>query len=400
MDFSLIKKIAGEKRSTSVQWRRALHQHPETGLELPFTRKFVTSELDRMGLEGRYRQLDAGIIVELVGKEDESLPSVALRVDMDALPLCEKTHLPFASSHEGYMHACGHDAHTAIGLGVVGILQELQAGWGGRVRVIFQAGEEELEGARRMVEQGALENPVVDVIIGLHVDPQVPVGSVGLKPGQINAFVDEFVLTISGRSAHGASPHFSEDPVLAASFVIQALQTIVSRNVPPLEAAVVSIGRIEGGTVFNIIPDRVVLEGTVRSLHPEVRDMIISRMRSILKGVEQSFGVGAELCFTVSLPPVICDGDLTERCRAILCGILDEKNVVTFTSPQMGGDDFAFYAGEVPASLIRLGCGKGSLTVPLHSSRFSVDEDVLVFGVELFSYLLINLLNQEVKGGA
>jgi len=242
MDFSLIKQITREKRASIIRWRRLLHQHPEIGLDLPFTKELVTTELKKMGLGRDYRLMDAGIVVDLSGGSSACSSHVALRVYMDALPLYEKTGLSYASSIEGCMHACGHDAHTAIGLGIVSILQELKSQWEGKIRIIFQSGEEELKGARLLLEQRVLDEPRVNALLGLHVDPQLfPLRSVGLKSGQINAYADEFSLLIKGKSAHGASPHLSVDPIVAASFVIQALQTIVSRNVPPRETAVICV---------------------------------------------------------------------------------------------------------------------------------------------------------------
>lgn len=395
MDFFLLKKIAKEKRTSIISWRRLLHQHPEIGLDLPFTKKLVTTELDKMGLGRVYGLMDAGIVVDLLGKSSDCSSFVALRVDMDALPLYEKTGLPYASRIEGYMHACGHDAHTAMGLGIVSILQELKSQWEGKIRIIFQSGEEELKGAKLMLEQGISDNPKVNAILGLHLDPQFPLGSVGLRSGQINAYTDEFSLFIKGKSAHGASPHLSVDPVVATSFAIQALQTIVSRNIPPLEAAVVSIGEIKGGDVSNIIPDQVRLRGTIRSLSSKIRDLIFSRIKSIARGLEESFGIEAELSFISGSPPVICDEDLTKTCLLILKKTLDEQSVVNIPYPLLGGDDFAFFAQKVPATLIRLGCGKEGFTFPLHSSKFNFDEEVLEFGVALFSYLLIGLTNQN-----
>ena len=398
MDFSLLKQSAKKKRASIIGWRRLLHQNPEAGLDLPFTKKLVRTELKKMGLVKSYRQMDGGIMVDLSGKSGDRSSFTALRVDMDALPISEKTGLPYASSVEGCMHACGHDAHTAIGLGIVSILQELRSCWEGKIRIIFQSGEEVLKGAKLMLEQGVLDNPGVNAILGLHLDPRFPLMSVGLKPGQINAYIDDFSVSVKGRSAHGAAPHLSVDPVAAASFAVQAIQTIVSRNIPPAEPAVISIGEIKGGNVSNIIPDQVMLKGTIRSLSPEIRDLLFSRLKSVMKGLEVTFGIDAELSITSGSPPVICDEDLTEACILILKKILGEKSVVNIPSPQLGGDDFAYFAQKVPAVLVRLGCGKEGSGFPLHSSEFDFDEKVLEFGAGLFSYLLICLTGQNLAG--
>jgi amidohydrolase len=392
MDFSQILKKSDEYRENIVQWRRVLHQHPEIGLDLPSTRGYITAELDRMGLQGAYRQLDGGIVLDLSG---EGKPAggggVALRVDMDALPLRERTGLPFESLNEGCMHACGHDAHTAIGLGVAAVLHDIRASWRGDLRVLFQAGEETLQGAALLMEEGALDNPEPGAVLGVHLDPTLPLLTAGLKPGQLNAYVDEFSLTIRGRSAHGAYPHRSVDPIVVSSHAVQALQTVVSRNVNPQESAVISIGKIEGGTVFNVIPDNVVLGGTVRSLTRDTRELVFSRMRSIVHGLEVSFEVETELAVKPGIPPVICDEDLTKRCILALKEVLGGDRVTTMTGSLMGGDDFALYAQKIPAVMIRLGCEEEDGNLPLHSSGFRFDEKVLDFGVAVLSYLLLFL---------
>ena len=247
-----------------------------------------------------------------------------------------------------------------------------------------------------MLEKGVLDNPGVNAILGLHLDPRVHLMSVGLKPGQINAYIDDFSVSVKGKSAHGASPHLSVDPVTAASFAVQAIQTIVSRNIPPARPAVISIGEIKGGSVSNIIPDEVMLKGTIRSLSPEIRDLLFSRLKSVMKGLEGTFGIDAELSITPGSPPVICDEDLAEACILILKKILGEKSVVNIYSPQLGGDDFAYFAQKVPAVLVRLGCGKEGTGFPLHSSEFDFDEEVLEFGAALFSYLLVCLTGQSL----
>ncbi|MBE0478117.1 amidohydrolase [Candidatus Aerophobetes bacterium] len=391
LNFALLETESIKRKDYLVKWRRLFHQHPEVGLDVPFARDVIITHLHEIGLARAYRSLKAGIIVELSGGNRDLSSTVAFRVDMDALPLKEKTNLPYASSMEGCMHGCGHDAHTAIGLGVIDVLHSLKDTWKGAVRVIFQSGEEVLQGAKLMLTEGALNNPGVVALLGCHIEPKIALGSVGLKSGQINAYTDEFHLFIKGKSTHGASPHLGCDPVVAASFAIQALQTIVSRSISPLESAVISIGEIKGGSVSNVIPDEVKVKGTIRSLNSKTRDLIFLRMSSILSGLETCFDVQTEIVFTANSPPVICDEKLTRRCFEMIKEVVGEEKVINLSVPQLGGDDFAFFAQKVPATMIRLGCGKENYTFPLHSSHFNFDEEVMVMGVALFSYLLTHL---------
>lgn len=397
MEFSEIKKVSEALQCSLEEWLHALHRHPETGLFLPHTREVVTGALDAMGLGSACRQLEGGIVADIGGPGTEGSLCVALRVDMDALPLAEGTGLPYASEIEGYMHACGHDAHTVIGLGVTAVVSKLRSRLKTGIRLIFQAGEEVMQGARALLRENALDGPPVRALFGVHLDPQIQEGKVGIRPGQINAWVDEFELVVRGRSAHGASPHLANDPVVAASFLIQALQTIVSRNVSPSEACVVSIGKVRGGETYNVIPEQVKAGGTVRSLNEGTRDLIQKRMETVAKGIDETFGTRTELSFLNGSPPVVCDEALTKTCRGLLSEVMDEDRIVSIPGPKMGGDDFAFFAAEVPSCMVRLGSGKKGFDAPLHSSRFRFDEKVLGDGTALFSHLLVGL--SERMGG-
>jgi amidohydrolase len=341
-----------------------------------------------MGLENDCRRLKGGITADIGGHGSSC---VALRVDMDALPLAEDTGLPYASQIEGYMHACGHDAHTVIGLGVAAVLHKLRSRLKTGIRLIFQAGEEVMQGARALIRENALEDPPVSALLGVHIDPQIPEGKVGIRPGQINAYVDEFEFIVHGKSAHGASPHLANDPVVAASFLIQALQTIVSRSVSPSEACVVSIGKVKGGETYNVIPEQVKAGGTVRSLNEKTKGLIQKRMKAVAKGTDEAFGTRTTLSFLNSSPPVVCDETLTKTCRVLLSEALDEDRIMSIIGPKMGGDDFAFFAAEVPSCMVRLGSGKKGFDAPLHSARFRFDEKVLSHATALFSHLLLGL---------
>jgi amidohydrolase len=388
MKYSEIEKVTCALQDSLEEWLHTLHRHPETGLLLPHTREVVTGALESMGLENALRRLEGGITADIGGHGSSC---VALRVDMDALPLAEDTGLPYASQIEGYMHACGHDAHTVIGLGVAAVLHKLRSRLNTGIRLIFQAGEEAMQGARALIRENALEGPPVSALLGVHIDPQIPEGKVGIRPGQINAYVDEFEFIIRGKSAHGASPHLANDPVVAASFLIQALQTIVSRSVSPSEACVVSIGKVKGGETYNVIPEQVKAGGTVRSLNEGTRGLIQKRMKAVAKGTDEAFGTRTTLSFLNSSPPVVCDEALTKTCRMLLSEALDEDRIVPIVGPKMGGDDFAFFAAEVPSCMVRLGSGKKGFDAPLHSARFRFDEKVLSHATALFSHLLLGL---------
>ncbi|MBN2324160.1 MAG: amidohydrolase [Spirochaetes bacterium] len=394
MEYAEIQEVCDALQGSLEEWLFTLHSRPETGLSLPHTREVVIGALGEMGLESACRLLQGGITVDIGG---DSSSCAALRVDMDALPLAEDTGLPYASRVDGYMHACGHDVHTVIGLGVAAAVKRLRLGLKKRIRLIFQAGEETMQGARALIRENALEAPLVSALLGVHVDPQIPEGKVGIRPGQINAYVDEFELLVRGRSAHGASPHHAKDPVVAASFLIQALQTIVSRSVSPSEACVVSIGTIKGGETYNVIPELVKAGGTVRSLNEGTREFIKTRMEAVAKGTDDVFGTHTTLSFLNGSPPVFCDESLTRTCRVLLSEALEEDGIVPIPGSKLGGDDFAFLAEKVPSCMIRLGSGKKGFDAPLHSSRFRFDEKGLSRATALVSYLLLGL--SERRGG-
>jgi len=396
--FLRIQQKSKALKDQLVAWRHQLHQHPEIGMKLPFAQGIVISKLKKMGLDPV--QIDRkGVIVNFEG--GKSLPAqgsrvIAMRVDMDALPVYEETGVAYSSKVKGYMHACGHDAHTTIGLGVAKVLSEMENFWSGQVKIIFQPGEECLEGAKLMISRGALEAPNVDIILGLHLDPQLPLESVGLRSGQLNAYADQFCVEIRGKSGHGAYPHLAKDPVVAAATLVQALQTVVSRDLKPTDAGVISIGQIRGGTAPNIIPEKVVLNGTIRSLNSNTRRDIFDRMKSIVDGLKKAFGVDCSLLFGEGSPPVICEKKITEFVRQALTEVLGNDLVVILSEPSMGSEDFAFFTQRIPSTMLKLGCRseeKGYI-YPLHSSQFNFDEEILVYGVTIFSYLIFLILER------
>lgn len=310
---------------------------------------------------------------------------MAIRADMDALPMEEARPVPYASKVKGKMHACGHDAHVAMLLGVARFFSSIPDRVKGNIKWIFQPAEEGGGGGRVMVEQGVLENPKVDAIFGTHVFPLLPAGKVGYYEREGLAATDRFTVKIVGKGGHGAFPHLCKDPVLAAGHFITQIHSVVSRNINPIESGVITIGKVSGGTAFNIIPDEVELLGTVRSLTPEVQEELKKRIEEVARGVAQSFGMDYRYDFEYGYPMLINDPEMSKLvARACSKGIGRENVVVV--KPAMGGEDFSYYLQKVPGAFFRLGNwneAKGTIH-PYHSSLFDVDEDILPLGVEMF----------------
>jgi amidohydrolase len=316
---------------------------------------------------------------------------------MDALPLEEATQLPYASQIKGKMHACGHDAHVTILLGVAKFFSSIQEQVKGNIKWIFQPAEEGGGGGRVMVEEGVLENPKVDAIFGAHVFPDLPMGKVGIHEREGLAATDRFRIKILGKGGHGAYPHLSKDPILAAGHLITQIHSIVSRNINPLDRAVVSIGKVTGGTAFNIIPDEVELWGTVRSLSPQVREKLKSRLEQTTQGVARSFDMDYQYEFEDGYPALINDPPMSHLVAAACAQGIGKENV-EFINPSMGGEDFAYYLQKVPGSFFRLGCRneKKGIIHSFHSSLFNIDEDVLPFGVEMFVRIIDQYLGLDL----
>ena len=387
-----------------VELRRRIHANPELGNREFETAKLVAEHLRALGFdEVRTSVAHTGVVGVLHGGQPG--PVVAVRADMDALPVEERTDLPFKSTvrttylaqEVGVMHACGHDIHTAVELGVAAVLASLREDLPGTVKFIFQPAEEgpppgEEGGAELMVAEGVLRDPAPEVIFGLHANPDLETGRVGYAPGPALAAVDHFYITIAGTQSHGAWPHESADPVVMAAQAIQALQTIRSRNMPPLEPGVVSVGIVRGGERFNIIPEHVHLEGTVRTYDPGVRDLVERRMREILDGITRAGGGSFELVYDRVTPATINDTALSERMAPTLEQVVGGANVLV-TPPTMGGEDFAYYANEIPGFFYWLGtteAGKGS--GGLHTPTYRGDDEAVVVGMRVMASLITDYL--------
>ncbi len=352
--------------------RRDIHRHPETAFEEHRTADLVRRRLDALGLEVRGVG-ETGVVGILRGAQQG--PVVGLRADMDALPMAEETGVPYASEVPGKMHACGHDGHTACLLGVAEVLVGLREALPGTVKFLFQPAEERASGARVLVDAGVLSDPDVDVLFALHGWPGLAPGQIGLRPGPMLASVDTFRVVVRGRGGHGAHPELAVDPVLLAARIIENVQSIASRVVDPLDAVVVTVGSIHGGTASNIIPDLVTLDGTVRTLNETTRARVREAFHRIVSGVAAAHAGSAEIDYQDDLPVTWNDERVTAFLGELGAEILGPENVVDIPRPSMGGEDFSFYLQRVPGAMFRLGVGVDR--APLHSSAYDFNDDAL-----------------------
>ncbi len=361
-------------------WRMAFHQEPELSLHEEKTREKVLRALEELNIP--HRTFDEGYgVVGLIGG-DRSGPVVALRADMDGLPVTEATGLPFASRFPGRMHACGHDVHMASLLGAAAILQRAPRPLAGPVKLIFQPAEEEgrIGGALALIEQGCLDRPKVDFVVGQHVIPSLPLGQVGWKAGPMMAAADAFRITVRGKGGHAATPHQGPDAVVVASEVVLGMQALVSRVVDPVEPAVVSVGSVHGGTRNNILPDEVVLEGTVRSMSASTRKLLEEALRRRVRAIAASLGARVRIEYIAGYPTLVNDPEVTRTVAATLAREFGREAVVEIPKPMMGAEDFACYLERVPGTFLRLGVGVPGRPASLHSATFAPDERALVIG--------------------
>ena len=401
-----IDKAISKNLNTIIDLRHQIHQYPELGNREFKTAKLVAEHLRSLGIEVETDIAYTGVVGVLKGNKPG--PVVAVRADMDALPVTEETDLPFKSTVKttyldkevGVMHACGHDIHTSVQLGVASVLASMKRSLPGTVKFIFQPAEEgpppgEEGGAELMLKEGVFDNPKPSAVFGLHTHAALAVGELGLTIGPAMAAVDQFIITIKGKQSHGAYPHKSVDPIIMATEVVTAFQTIRSRSLSPLEPSVVTVGIIRGGERFNIIPEEVHLEGTVRTYNPEVQDMVEKRMNEILKGITLAYGGSFELNYDRGTPATINDPELCKQMIPTLERVVGKDNL-KMMDPVMGGEDFAIFANEVPGIYYRLGVVKpGTTSGWIHTPTFRADDSCLEVGIRAMSNLVVDYLTSS-----
>lgn len=382
-----------------VALRRRFHQIPELGEDLPETQALLCAELDKMGIPYKKNTLDSGVVALIEGGKPGKV--VALRADMDGLPITEATGLPFASRHEGRMHACGHDTHVTMLLGAAKVLNENKADLKGTVKLIFQTAEETCTGSQIMLKEGVMENPHVDAVFGMHIgtiiDPSIAAGTVIVTPGCCMASYDHFVLRVTGKGCHGSTPEKGVDPIVVASNIVLALEEIVAREVPSTKAAVVTIGRIHGGIAYNAIPGEVEIEGTTRALEEEVRQYLGKRIGEIAAGIAKSYRAECAYEMIWGAPPVVNDDEMAKLAAGAAAKVLGESGVITSVpAPNMGGEDFAFYLRERPGAFMFLSSANREkhTDAPHHNPHFDVDEDVFWKGSAVFVSIVEDYLGK------
>ncbi|WP_338662440.1 M20 family metallopeptidase [Pararoseomonas sp. SCSIO 73927] len=383
---SWLDEAVAQMEPRLIEIRRDLHAHPELAFEEVRTSGVVAAELARLGIEHRTGVGRTGVVGTIRGARPG--PTVAIRADMDALPITERTGLPFASKEEGKMHACGHDLHTVTLLGIGAVLHRMRDRLSGDVRLIFQPAEEAIGGAREMIAEGAMDG--VDMALSLHNRPEIPVGRFGIVHGAANSASDSFDITVHGKSGHGARPYAAVDPIVAAAQLVGQLQTIVSREVRALDSCVVTVGSIHAGEARNVIPDRCELKGTVRTRQPEARDAAEEGIRRICEGISAGLRVRCDLVYRRGTPPVMNEEGMLQRTvdaiHAQIGDVADEYE------PSLGGEDFALMAAMVPAFRLLVGSSQPGRSDKVHSSDYEPDERCIGYGVRALARTVADIL--------
>jgi amidohydrolase len=385
-----IHKLARAHKELVINTRRDLHRIPETGYTEKKTSAYVADYLNREGLEVQTGIAQYGVVGLL--NTDRPGPTLLIRADMDALPLQEDTGLEFASTHDGVMHACGHDAHMAMGLAAATVLNKIKDELTGAVKFIFQPAEEGPGGAEPMIKAGVMENPKVDYAIGCHVWPYIPEGTIGVRSGPFMAAMDRYDLKIIGKGGHGAMPHLCVDALEVGTQVVNALQRLASRHINPQQPVVVTVGTFHAGTNFNIISGEAVLSGTTRTFDLDIWHSWQGRLEKVIRGVCESMGAEYEFKFSKGYPPTINDevmSDLVRRCAAEVVG----SDKVIEPEKTMGGEDMSFFLQKAKGCYYALGTGREG-GPPVHNAKFTFNEDILPLGVETHCRLALELLGK------
>ncbi|MEY4629812.1 MAG: hypothetical protein RLZZ595_2138 [Bacteroidota bacterium] len=381
-----IKGLASSYFEEYRSIRHHLHANPELSFKEFETSKFVQAQLSKLGIPFTTMGT-TGVVALLQGKPSDRI--IALRADMDALPIHEENKVPYVSKHDGVMHACGHDVHTTCLLGAARILNELKDQWDGTIKLIFQPGEEKNPGgASILIKEGVLTNPVPQRIYGQHVHPQLEVGRMNFASGKVMASADEIYITVKGKGGHAAKPNLTADTILTASQIVNALQQVISRNNNPLFPSVLSICSMQGGFTTNVIPSEVKMMGTFRAMDEKWRFEAHERIRTIVESTAKANGAEVELEISIGYPSVINDPATTETARSLACSLIGEANVGE-AEISLGAEDFGFYTQEIPGCFFRLGTGnvKRGIVSGVHTPTFDIDEEAIKMGISMMAYL-------------
>jgi amidohydrolase len=388
-----INALADQYFNEVVDIRRHLHQHPELSFQEYQTVQYLEKILQKAGISYK-KPVDTGL-TGLIKDHADNNGIVALRADIDALPIEEKNTVAYISQNKGVMHACGHDVHTASLIGALKILSDLQDAYKGNVKFIFQPGEEKLPGgAKKMIEQGVLENPIPDVVVAQHVYPDLPAGKIGFRPGPYMASSDELYIILRGSGGHGAMPQQTDDTIYLASQIIQSLQQVVSRKAPPTIPTVLSFGKFIGEGATNVIPEEVYLEGTFRTMNEEWRYRAHELIRNIVKSHESTTNIDCTVDIVKGYPVLINDENMTRRCMDYATHLIGKEHV-EWLDIRMTAEDFAYYTRNIPGVFYRLGVSnkKQGIESALHTSTFNIDEKALKTGMANLAWLAISILN-------
>lgn len=380
--------------------RRHIHENPELGFEETETAAFIAQRLEALGVEDiRTGIAKTGITGLVKGTKAGPQKVVMLRADIDALPIDQQSDKEYISTKPGVMHACGHDAHTAMLMGAARILMERRDQFSGTVKLLFQPSEEAYGGgAKPMIEAGVLEDPHVDACFGQHLMSPIPTGFIGVLGGPVQASADSFVITVQGKGGHGAMPHTSVDPIMVGSDIVSGLHKIVSRNIDPLDPVVVSVCTFQAGTASNIIPDVATLSGTVRTFSTENRDLAEKRLKEVAEGVAAAQGATVKIEYTRGYPPTVNDEEMAELAAGSIAKIIGEENLLDM-KPIMPAEDMSYFLEERPGAYFMTGCGneEKGIVWPHHHPKFDIDEDALGIGVASLVQVAIDYLNTETR---
>ena len=388
-----VDQLVQKYHETVLEHYKWLHQHPELSGEEKESAAYIAAALRKMGLEPIENVGGYGVTAVIEGKGEGKC--IGLRADIDALPIQENTGLPYASQNPGVMHACGHDAHAAMLLGAAYVLNEMKDAFNGKVKLLFQPSEENSAdcGSKRMIADGALENPHVDAVIAQHVSGSRFTGTMSTRPGALTAASDRFFITIEGTACHASSPHKGVDALLVGAQVVTALQSIVARNVAPLKSAVMTIGKMNAGDRYNVLAGRCEMEGTCRNLDPAVRDMVESRMESIIKGVCEGMGASYTFRYIRGYSPVINNEEMYALWKETADELLGEENAKRQETAELGGEDFSFFAEQVPGIYYWLGSRvPGGAKAPVHNEKFKPDTDSFLVGERVMVTMALKYL--------